>query len=185
MRATRFYTIAVLAAAIFSCRLSCGQDAASAKAFLESVYRQYRNGFQNDSSGVAFYGPHASLYFHSSLLALEKADVKANAPDIPAIDWDPICSCQDWDGIWDLEIDVKLESSRRAHATVSFSLRAPKYHAEGETRKLLMTLATENGGWRIWDILDESDPKLFTSSVRKILQDDLTRLRSNPAPSQH
>jgi len=155
------------------------QDAASAKAFLISVYSHY----QNKGRGVEFYGPHASLYFHSSLLALEHADVTANGPDnVPAVDADPVCGCQDYGGIWDLAIAVQTESPQRAKATVSFSVFDPKDQPDEKPTRLIITLVVEHGAWRIWDILDDSDPKMIVS-VRKLLQDDLAQLKKNPAPA--
>jgi hypothetical protein len=173
MRPKPLIVIALSTVAIIGAIPSRAQDAASAKAFLVNIYGHYKS----KGKGIDFDGPHSALYFHSSLLALEKADVKATEPGYaPAIDWDPICGCQDMDGIWNLKIDVQLQSPQRAIADVSFALFDPKDRPTEEPSKLQITLVRENGGWRIWDILDKSDPK-FTSSVRKLLEDDLARLR--------
>jgi hypothetical protein len=180
MRAKQLFPIAISFVAILFCTSSCAQDAASAKAFLVNIYSHYSRG----GKGIDFDGPHSALYFHSSLLALEKADVKANGPDsAPAMDADPICSCQDWNGIWDLRIDVQIESQQRALANVSFYLAPPKGPIAAEPMKLRFTLVPEHG-WRIWDILDESDPK-DAVALRKLLIDDLASLRNNPAPASH
>ncbi len=80
---------------------AAAQDAASARAFLQSAYRLYEKG----GKGVDFAGPRAGQYFHSSLVALIRDDIKANGPDnVPVVDSDPVCECQDWEGIWDLKI---------------------------------------------------------------------------------
>ncbi len=181
MRAKQFFPIAISFVAILSCTSSHAQDAASAKAFLVNIYSQYSRG----GRGIDLDGPQSSRYFDSSLLALEKADVKANGPDsAPAMDADPICSCQDWNGIWDLRIDVRIESTQRALANVSFYLAPPKGSIAVEPTKLKFTLVPEHGGWRIWDILDESEPKDI-AALRKLLIDDLASLRNNPAPASH
>jgi len=180
MRAKLVCSIVLLAAATAPCIASHAQDAVSAKSFLTSIYRHYQNG----GKGIDFGGPHSSLYFTSSLLALEKADVKANKGEIPAIDYDPLCGCQDWDGIWDLKVDVEVYPSRKALANISFSLRDPKYKVRDEMRKLVVTLVVDRGAWRIDDILDGSDPKM-TFSVRNQLQYDLAMIRKNPAPPSH
>src|SRR5208337_2992845 len=99
------------------------QDANSAKTFIESVYQLYPKG----GKGVDWTGPRASQYFHPSLIALMRADSKAAGPDnVPALDGDPICSCQDWEGIFDLKIDIQSPSPDRAEAAVSFALFPPK-----------------------------------------------------------
>lgn len=181
MRTKLICPIAFSFIAVLLCVSSHAQDAASAKAFLVNVYSHYEKGGQ----GIELDGPQSSRYFHSSLIALEKADVKANGPDnVPAMDADPICGCQDWEGIWNLAIDVRIVSTQRALANVSFDLFNPKNRPAGESSKLQFTLVKENGGWRIWDILDESDPK-DEVAVRKLLRDDLASLRRNPAPGPH
>jgi hypothetical protein len=179
MSAKLLRSLALLVAVISFCSASQAQNAASAKAFLNSIYSNYQNG----QKGVDFDGPQSGLYFTSSLLALEKADVKANGPDnVPAIDYDPVCGCQDWDGIWGLEIKIEIQALQKAQASVSFSLRDPKYRAKDETRRLVITLAVEHGAWRIDDVLDQSDPNP-TFSVRKSLENDLAQLAHNPAPA--
>lgn len=169
----------VVAAILSSCQVRA-QDAASARAFVVSIYRTYQNG-----KGIEFGEPGASLYFHSSLLALEDADVKANGPDyVPAVDYDPLCSCQDWDGIWNFKIELRVETLQRAIAHVSFSLSDPKNNPKDAARTLVITLVPEHDQWRIYDILDKSDPK-DTSSLRQILQKDLASLQSHRPSKPH
>jgi hypothetical protein len=181
MSAKKLCPITVSLIAILFCVSARAQDAASAKAFLVNIYSHYKK----DGKGVDFDGPRSALYFHSSLLALENADVKANGPDsAPAMDADPICGCQDWEGIWNLAIDVRIESPQRALANVIFYLAPSKGPIAVEPMKLKFTLVPEHGGWRIWDILDESDPK-DPIALRKLLEDDLASLRQHPAPASH
>lgn len=176
MRVRRLFTLALCAAAFLVAARASAQDAESAKAFLVSVYKHY----QDEGIGVDTVGPHASLYFHSSLLALMRADERAASPDVGAIDADPVCACQDWDGIWDLKIDVHLETPERAQAAVSFALSAPKGRLKDALRKLAITLAVENGAWRIYDIVDITDPAA-PFALRKALQQDIAS-HHHPAP---
>lgn len=143
-------------------------DADAAKAFLTSVYKHYGAG----GIGVDSVGPDAPRYFHASLVALLRADQKAASPDVGAIDADPVCACQDWNGIWNLVIDVKIETPDRAMAKVSFYLADPKDDPKDSARKLAITLAAENGGWRIYDISDQTDPTA-PFALRKALKDDI------------
>ncbi|MGB6744328.1 MAG: DUF3828 domain-containing protein [Terracidiphilus sp.] len=176
MRARLLLTLALSAAALFEAARAPAQnpvqapaqDPAPAKAFLVSVYRHYQSG----GIGIDTVGPHVGLYFHSSLVALFSADQKAASPDVGAIDGDPICACQDWDGIWDLKIDVHFDTPERAKAAVSFALSAPKDRPKDSLRKLEFTLAQENGEWRIYDIVDRSDPAA-PFALRKALQADI------------
>lgn len=145
----------VLAAAL-SAVPACGQDADSAKQFLASVYEHYANR----GMGIDFNGPKSRSVFDPSLIALLHADQKAVGPnEVGVLDGDPICSCQDWEGIWDLKIAVEMESEGRAKAAVSFALFAPKAGSDKDHRSLEMTLVPQGSQWRIWDILDKSDPR--------------------------
>lgn len=133
-----------------------GQDTASAKSFVESLYRH----FANHGKGIDFSGSKALNYFDASLNALMDADAKAVGPnELGVLDGDPICSCQDWDGIWDLKIDVRMLSKDRASAAVSFALFAPKAGANRDLRSLEMTLTRQGSQWRIDNIIDKSNPK--------------------------
>jgi hypothetical protein len=155
---------------------SPAQDAASARAFLQFAYKHYENG----GKGVDFSGPRASLYFHSSLLALIRGDEKANGPgSVGVLDGDPVCGCQDWDGIRDLKIEIRMESPARAQAAVFFALSAPKGRTKDDLRKLEITLAPEHGQWRIYNIVEQSDPAA-PFDLRKELQSDLECLRKVP-----
>jgi hypothetical protein len=134
--------------------LATAQDTNSAKEFLVSVYHLYAKG----GKGADWTGPKAGQYYHSSLLALIREDAKAAGPDnVPVLDADPVCSCQDLDGIFDLKIEVQPQAPDRAVAAVSFAVF--KGGTKNDRRVLSITLASEKGAWRIYDILDNSDPK--------------------------
>lgn len=167
----RLLLLPILAAAVAIATVdSAGaQDATSAKQFLQSVYQNYGHG----GHGINTSGPKAARYFHSSLIALIKADQKAAGPDDePVLDGDPVCGCQDWDGIFDLKIDMSAESPERAVANVSFSLF--KGGKSGDARRLQITVVPENGQWRIWDVVDLSDPKA-PFALRKELTDEIAQ----------
>jgi hypothetical protein len=165
-----------VAPAQFAAQPAPAQNLDAARAFLVSVYVHYQNG----GKGINFTEPEARLVYHPSLLALIRADLDANGPDnAPAIDFDPICGCQDWEGIWDLKIDLHAMNLQRATASVSFSLSAPGRRAKDSYRKMEITVAAEQGRWRIYDIVDESDPANIVA-LRKLLQDDIAAVRHEP-----
>lgn len=144
------------------------QDAASARTFLQSVYALYaKNG-----KGATL----TSRYYDSTLLRLVTTDNKLNAGEIGVLEGDPICDCQDWAGIWDLKIEVERQGQSQALANVTFALTAPNGRKQADLRKLQITLVQERGQWRIYDILDESDPKA-PFDLRKELEKDIASLR--------
>lgn len=156
------------------------QDTDSAKRFVESLYRHYTN----HGKGIDFSGPKALHYFSTSLNALMDADAKAVGPnEVGVLDGDPICSCQDWDGIWDLKIDVQMLGSDRANASVTFALFAPKAGADRDLRSLDVTLLRTGNQWRIDNILDKSDPKT-PFDLRAELEKEIRTLKQSAKPHQ-
>jgi hypothetical protein len=152
-------TFLLLKSFLFSCVVvpACSapaQDAASAKAFLQTIYARYHK----DGPGVDVSGAKAARFLHSSLVALLRQDARVVGPgEVGALDGDPLCSCQDWDGIYDLKIDVHEVKEDRAEARVSFALFEPA--KAQDLRSLVITLAGERGAWRVWDVVDRSDAK--------------------------
>ncbi len=90
------------------------------------------------------------------------------------------CGCQDWAGIWDLKIEIgMMQDPNLALADVTFALSAPNGRKKDDLRKLQFTLAPEHGQWRIYDIVDDSDPKA-PFQLRKELEKDIASLRKSP-----
>jgi len=150
---------------------AAAQDAASAKTFLQSTYALYsKNG-----KGATL----TSRYYDSTLVRLVATDNKLNAGEIGVLEGDPVCGCQDWAGIWDLNIEVQMQGQNQALADVSFALTAPNGRKQNDLRKLHITLVPERGQWRIYNILDESDPKA-PFDLRQELEKDIESLRKSP-----
>ena len=169
MRSRLLLAIAFFAAAFLPANPSAAQDEASAKALLTTIFGRYGKGGKGTD--------YKSGYFHSSLVALVNADVKAAGTDIPAaLDGDPVCDCQEWDGIWLDKLDVKLEKPERAIVVASFYIYSPENRSgdDRDRREMRYTLLAERGGWRIYDIEDMSrkfDPKEPRSLRRQLRQD--------------
>lgn len=143
------------------------QHSPSARAFLQSIYARYPKG----GSGVHFTGPRAGRYVHSSLIALLREDARAVGPgEVGVLDGDPLCGCQDWDGIYNLKIDVNVEDAGRADALVSFALFNPA--KPQDRRSLEIALAQEKGAWRVFNVVDLSDPKA-PFDLRKALEKEI------------
>jgi hypothetical protein len=155
--------------------LAHAQDAASAKAFLQSIYARY----SKDGPGVEIAGPRAARYLHSSLIALLRKDARVVGPgEVGVLDGDPLCGCQDWDGIFELKMKVHEPKAGRAEAVVSFALF--KDAKPQDMRSLVITLAQENGAWRVWDVVDRSDAKA-EFDLRKALEREIRAARANKA----
>ncbi len=143
--------IALLAAGLLPPSLTMAQDAASANSFLTSIFRLYDKG----GKGVG----NSSSYLHSSLTALIDADIKATGSRLSgAFGSDLFCACQEWDGLWILKKDLKMESSKQAQATVSFAIHAPQGRPSDDLRTIQIKFVSEDGQWRIYDIRYLSAP---------------------------
>ena len=115
--------------------------AASAKAFLEALYAPYRA----DPAGVVDVLKRPELYFEAGLVRAMAADSAAAAKrgEVPLLDGDPICDCQDYLPFRPKIGPIKI-SGNRATATVRFN--------HGSERVLDYSLIATKKGWRIYDI---------------------------------
>ena len=115
--------------------------AASAKAFLESLYVPYRA----EPTKVVDALERPELYFETSLVQAMKADFDAAAArgEAPELNGDPICDCQDYIPFKAAIGPVKVKGNR-AEATVRFN--------GGSERELHYELVATKAGWRIHDI---------------------------------
>jgi hypothetical protein len=178
IRARLLFVTAFFAAILLPAIPSAAQDAASAKTLLITIFQRYAKGGQ----GVDY----KSGYFHSSLVALANADIKAVGTDIPAAeDGDPICDCQEWDGIWVLKMEVTLVTPQRAQAVVTFALFAPKDRPKDDSRTIKLTLVPERGQWRIFDIEYLAEPHSepgAPKTLRRQIQRDIDFYAHPPKP---
>jgi hypothetical protein len=169
MRARLHFAIAFLATVFLPFNSAAAQDETSAKTLLTTIFGHYGKG----GKGTDF----QSGYFHSSLVALVNADVKAAGTDIPAaLDGDPICDCQEWDGFWVLKLDVTMETPRRAQAVITFAIYTPSKRPRDDSRTIKITLVPERGQWRIYDIAILSEPRsdpAAPKSLRERIQKDI------------
>ena len=106
--------------------------------FVTSLYRAYAN---SDADPL---GRGAGRIFTPSLLALIRAD-RAPAGEVGKLDYDPICACQDADGLTLLSVAVGSKSETKARATARFRIRAT-------IRTVDLALVKTRGGWRVDDV---------------------------------
>ncbi|MDE3202340.1 MAG: DUF3828 domain-containing protein [Acidobacteriota bacterium] len=126
------------------------QQPQTARQFISDLYKHYgKNG-----RGVNLTGKSGRNFFASSLRTLAHRDAFANGPhQVGVLDSDPVCSCQDWDSIQNLSIDLQPVDVTHSMAHVRFSLSPGK-----DSRDLDLELVRERGAWRIWNIVDHTNP---------------------------
>ena len=137
----RAFAIVALASLPFASAAEAKPTATSARAFIEKLYRPY----QAEPTQVVDVLKRPELYFEARLVAAMKADNAAAAKrgEVPQLDGDPICDCQDYIPFKPTLSPIKI-SGNRAQASVRFN--------NGSERELDYTLIATKRGWRIYDI---------------------------------
>jgi len=117
-------------------------NAASARAFLQSIYRNYGKG----RNGVRLDRP--ERYFEPVLAAaIRKDQAEADARgDMNKMDADPFCNCQDFEGMSPAAIGPVTVKGNRATATVRFAF------GDSAPVDVRFTLAWTRAGWRVFDM---------------------------------
>src|SRR5215468_1580647 len=119
------------------------QDA-SAKAFLDAIYKRYvgknTKGIPLDSDTVI------RRYFEPSLASLIIKDGKeaARRKEVPTLDGDAFIGAQDWE-IKAIKVDVADAGPGKATGTVTFT-------NSGEAKKVVLDLTRVGNDWKIADI---------------------------------
>ena len=124
------------------------QIPAEARAFETGLYAAYERGEPD------YLGRGAGAVFSPRLLSLIRSDQAATPEgDAPALDWDPICDCQDSDELEGLAVVTARAGSGRVRATARF-------RQGGETRTVRLDLVSAGGRWRVDEIRTSDVPSL-------------------------
>ena len=152
-------SLALVAAPL--CAQAQGLD--GARAFTLRLYDTYRKGEPD------YRGRDAASAFAPPLLDLIRRD-QATTPsgDVGILDGDPICDCQDAQGLKLTRLAIDAAGPGQARAKVT--LRFP-----GETRSMGLDLVREGGRWRVADVHTRDTPSLV-----RLLRDGLRRGSASP-----
>lgn len=97
--------------------------------------------------GPDYLGKDAPAVFTPSLVATIRRVQQRNVGHVgPGLDADPICSCQDDEGL--KMIALRIGGGDTMRATASVALRWPS----GETGQVKLDLVATPGGWRVADV---------------------------------
>lgn len=119
--------------------------------FVTSLYQIYRNPDADPLGGSA------KKIFSPGLLALIRAD-KVRSGEVGKLDYDPICGCQDADGLKLLAVTIKPLSATYVHAISKFRISAT-------TKAVDLTLIKTSAGWRVDNVFSTD-----TGSLRDYLK---------------
>jgi hypothetical protein len=138
------------------------QGTDGARHFVQAIYARY-SGAQGP--GPDFLRKDGQDVFSPTLLRLIKSDVDATPQGFAGrLDFDPICSCQDPDGL-------RVESITVDPAKKHLVLTSVVLHYSDSTSKTVrLTLVFTKDGWRVDDVGSATVP-----SLRKFLNRDPSR----------
>ncbi len=125
------------------------QSLDDARAFVAGLYRAYARSPEPD-----YLGPRARGVFSPRLLGLIRRDERNAHGEVGALDGDPICDCQDPDGIRLVDLDVTTAGPGRATA------RARVRFAGARRETMILDLVTVRGRWRVDDVHTPDTPSL-------------------------
>lgn len=132
----------------FGCAASRGPEERAVEAFLRNVYRGYETG-----EAASLTGSFGASIFTPELFGLIRRDHELAHGELGALNHDPICGCQDYDALTDVEIAVSPVVGDAAHASVSFR---NAFHAGTVGFELVRV----DRQWRIADVEEPEIPSL-------------------------
>lgn len=152
----------LLGALLFCLSISCAdaQDLASAHEFVSKLYDSYEHPACPECPNV--FGKEASHIFSPSLLRLIRLD-EAKTPKgyVGALDFDPICACQDPEGLHVLQLEINPTSFNKASSDVVIGYAA----TSKDQRTIHLSLLHTPHGWRIDNISSKEE-----GDLRKLLR---------------
>lgn len=118
--------------------------------FIRRVYSRYRHG----GPGVLTSRPEGTPYYTAELLDAVAKDLEAAHGEVGAIDSDPLCGCQDFDGLRVTRVSLDTSAADTPKAHVAFVNLKQK-------GAVTLTLSRTLRGWRIADVSEKDMPSLM------------------------
>jgi hypothetical protein len=125
--------------------LAAAQPAETPRAFMERVYSSYRSPDFNSLD-------HPDLYFTPRLVAAMREDARLARGEVGYVDGDPICQCQDPDGLRAKIVRVTRQGDGKAVAEVIIDF------TDSTLRRVRFSLVRTAAGWRISDVSSGDEP---------------------------
>ena len=123
-------------------------QAATPRAFLERTYASYAKPNFNPFD-------HLDRYFAPRLIAAIRADSRLARGEVGYVDGDPICQCQDPDGLHAKVTRVTLQGPSKAKADVIVDF------TDSTARRVRFSLVRTAAGWRIADVASGDEPSFL------------------------
>ena len=116
------------------------------EAFVRTIYAHYANGGPQGEQPAAGQDP----MFSRTMNALIGADFRAANGEVPTLNYDPFCVCQDQADFVVTAAAVAQSDPNTAEANVAFTNM-------GEQKNIKLKLVREGPNWKVDDIIDGTD----------------------------
>lgn len=113
------------------------------EAFVRTIYAQYVNGGPQGEPPA----PGQDPMFSRTMNALIGTDFRAANGEVPTLNYDPFCACQDQGDFVVTATAVAQSDPNNAEANVAFTNM-------GEPKSLKLKLVREGPNWKVDDIID-------------------------------
>jgi len=169
MRARIIMTAAALALTAAACSPSAEEAPAPVEAPLTGRAAIYAAGEQGAEAfaralyaappsatpdpAAATISPGRDPLYSRTLNALIGADFHAAKGEVPYLNYDPVCACQDADGFALVALKMTPDGDKASTAEVTFT-------NHGETHQQTLKLVREGPMWRIADVIDAEGKSL-------------------------
>ena len=128
--------------------VAAAQPAETPKAYMERLYASYRDPNFNPLD-------HPDLYFASRLVTAMKEDARMAKGEVGYVDGDPICQCQDPDGLRAKIVRVTRQGASKAIVEVIIDFE------DSTLRRVRFSLVRTAAGWRIADVSSADEPSFL------------------------
>ena len=133
---------------LFLAAAAAQPQAETPRAFLEHAYASYRNPHFNPFD-------HLDRYFAPRLIAAINEDSRLAHGEVGYVDGDPICQCQDPDGLHAKVARVAQQGPAKAQAEVIVDF------TDSTARRVRFSLVRTAAGWRIADVSSGDEPSFL------------------------
>jgi hypothetical protein len=146
---------AVVLAACASSGHTAPAPAAAAQADPVAFVRHLYSAYTEGGTGTDVLGKDAERVFTPALVALLREDQRRAGGELGLLDYDPLCSCQDFQRFTLNTVQVLERTPSRAEVAVSF-VNAD----QAVTLRLVLEREAGSGEWRIADVATPEQPSL-------------------------
>lgn len=127
--------------------------------FVRAIYAQFVNGGPKGEPPA----PGQHPMFSRTMNALIGADVRAANGEVPTLNYNPFCSCQDQGEFVVTALAVAQADANAADANVAFT-------NAGQARRMELKLVREGGNWKVDDIVDVDGEGSLHDALMKVAE---------------